>query len=292
MSPVSNVTELANTVQGSLLSSIISPAFVKGAVGLNSLSTDDLPNKGQGNVKKVVKEGYITVTNPHAESEPLAIGSNGEYTETSVSLTAAKACVVTGISLEQQRFGTLTDDKLKEMATQAVGRAVSNDIIGCAAGFSNGVTATNYATLSDLYSAQFSVFNSNTPDQDIPCHFIGSPRAISKLKSEMATTGATPWVNESMLSILTGLPATGGYVGSVPGLADFYQTTGHATTGGDDQMPFMHPKWALAGMLDALPQFWIVDKASEGFYREISAAFFYDVAEINDGAGVNVRGDS
>lgn len=292
MSPVAYVTELGNTVQGSLLSKIISPAFVKGAVGVNSIARDNLPGKGQGNTKKIVKEGSISVTNPQAESEPLAIGSGAEYTETSVTLTAAKACVVSGISLEQERFGTLTEDKMMELATQAVGRAVSNDIIGMASGFSNGVTASSVLTLQDLYTGQFTIFNSNTPNQEVPLHFIGSPRAISKIKTEMATTGATPWVNESLLDILVNLPATGGYMGSIPGLCDAYQTTGHATTGGDDQMPLMHPMWALAGMFDALPEFWIQKRGAEGFYTEVAAAYFYDVVEVNDAAGVNVRADT
>lgn len=292
MSPVANVTELGNTVQGALLSSIVSPAFVKEAVGLNSLARDNMPGKGQGNVKKVVKEGSITVTNPHAESEPLAIGSNGEYTETSVNLTAAKACVVTGISLEQERFGTLTEDKLMELASQAVGRAVSNDIIGLAAGFSNGVTASAHLTIADLYTALFTMQNTNLPDLATLPHFIGSHRAVNKIKGEMASTGATPYVNPGLLDILVNLPATGGYMGTIPGLCEVYQTSGHATTGGDDQMPFMHPTLALAGMFDSAPTFWMSKKGSEGFYTEIAAAYFYDAAEINDGAGVNVRADT
>ena len=292
MVAVAYVTELANTVQGVVLSDIVSPAFVKTAVGLNSIARDNLPGRGQGNVKKIVKEGSITITNPNAESEPLAIASGSEYTETSVSLTAAKACVVQGISLEQTRFGTFDEDKAKQVATEAIGRSVSNDIIGLASGFSNGVTATNFLTIADLYTALFTIHNANTPNQEVLPHFIASPRSVSKVKAEMASTGATPWVNEMMLDILVNLPATGGYMGRIPGLCEIYQTTGHATTGGDDQMPFMHPMWALAGMFDALPEFWVTKRGAEGFYTEVAGAYFYDVLEVNDGAGVNVRGDS
>ena len=289
MSPVPNVTELGNTVQGSLLSSIVSPAFAKGAVGLNSVVRDDMPGKGQGTSKKIVKEGTITVTNPHAESEPLAIGSNGEYSETYATLTAAKACVVTGMSLEQQRFGTLTEDKLMELASEATGRSVSNDIIGSAAGFSNAVTATADLTLDDLYLALIALHASNCPEQNILPHFIGSPKSNGKIKQAMSSTGATPFVNPGLLQILTGTPDAGGYLGEIPGLCEVYQTTGHAQTGGDDQMPFMHPKYAVAGMFDAAPTFIITDVGSGGFYKEIAAAYFYDVTEVNDGAGINVK---
>jgi len=292
MAPVAYVTELGNTIQGVVTADLISPAFVKGAVGLNSIARENLPGRGQGNVKKIVKEGSISVTNPQAESEPLAIASGSEYTESQISLTAAKACVVQGISLEQTRFGTFDEDKAKRLATEAIGRAVSNDIIGMASGFSNAVTATNYVTIADLYTALFTIHNSNCPNQEVLPHFIASPRGVSKIKAEMASTGSTPWVNEMLLDILVNLPATGGYMGSIPGLCEVYQTTGHSTTGGDDQMPFMHPMWALAGMFDSAPEFFVQDRGAEGFYKEVAGAFFYDVAEVNDGAGVNVKGDS
>lgn len=292
MSPVAYVTELGNTIQGVVTADMISPAFVKGAVGLNSIARENLPGRGQGNVKKIVKEGSISVTNPQAESEPLAIASGSEYTESQISLTAAKACVVQGISLEQTRFGTFDEDKAKRLATEAIGRAVSNDIIGMASGFSNGVTATNFLTIADMYTALFTIHNSNCPNQEVLPHAILSPRSVSKIKTEMSTTGATPWVNESMLDILVNLPSTGGYMGHIPGLCEVYQTTGHSTTGGDDQMPFMHPMWALAGMFDSLPEFWVQKRGAEGFYTEVAGAYFYDVAEVNDAAGVNLRGDS
>lgn len=292
MTAVANVTEVSNGVAGQVLSSIVSPALVKTAVGLNSLSRDNLPSKGQGLTKKVVKEGSLTVTNPLTESEPLAIGSGGEYTETSVSLTAAKCAIVTGLSVEADRFGTSSVAQLVEKSAEAIGRAVSNDIIGMASGFSNGVTCSSVATLDDLYTALFTIHNANCPNQEVLPHFIANPRAVKAIKSALSTTGASAFVNPVMLEVLMGLPSTGGYMGQIPGLCEVYQTTGFAATGGDDQQPFMHPMWALAGMFDPSPEVWVTKRGAEGFYTEAASLFFYDVAEVNDACGINFRSDT
>jgi hypothetical protein len=293
MAVVANVTEVSNSVTiGNVLSSVSSPAFVKAAVGLNSLYREDLPGKGQSAVKKFVKDGSLTVTNPQAESDNLAIGAGGEYTETSVSATAAKCAIVSGLSLEADKFGNVDMPKLIAKAGEAVGRAVSNDLIGMGAGFSNGVTCTAVATLADLYTAQFTIFNANCPNQEVLPHFICNPRAGRAIKSELSTTGASAFVNPQMLEVLMGLPSTGGYLGQIPGLCEVYQTTGFAATGGDDQQPFMHPMWALAGIFDGAPDTWITKKGSEGFYTEAATSYFYDIVEWNDAAGVNFRSDT
>lgn len=293
MAVVSNVTEVSNSVTiGNVLSAKSSPAFVKTAVGLNSLYRENLPGKGQSAVKKFTKEGSLTVTNPQGESDSLAIGSGGEYTETSVSATAAKCAIVSGLSVEADKFGNIDMAKLVSKAGEAVGRAVSNDIIGMGSGFSNGVTCTNIATLADLYTALFTIQNGNCPNQEVLMHFICNPRAGRAIKAELSTTGASAFTNPQMLEVLMGLPSTGGYLGTIPGLCEVYQTTGFSATGGDDQQPFIHPMWALAGIFDSAPETWITKKGSEGFYTEAASFYFYDVVEWNDAAGVNFRSDT
>lgn len=292
MSPVSNVTEVSNTVSGVVLAGLVSPAFVKTAVGIGSVNRVNMPVKGQGTAMKIMKEGSLTATNPLTESEPLAIGSGGEYTETVATLTAAKAAIVTGLSLEADRFTGLTVPKLIQKSAEAIGRAVSNDIIGLASGFSNGVTCSNVATLADLYTALFTIHNGNCPNQEVLPHWITNPKGVKAIKSELSTTGASAFVNPVMLEILMGLPSSGGYMGSIPGLCEVFQTTGFSATGGDDQQPFIHPMWAIAGMFDSIPEVWITKKGSEGFYTEAASAYFYDVGELNDAAGINFRSDT
>lgn len=293
MAVVSNVTEVANSVTiGNVLSSISSPAFVKAAVGLNSLYRENLPGKGQSAVKKFTKEGSLTVTNPQGESDSLAIGSGGEYTETSVSATAAKCAIVSGLSVEADKFGNVDINKLVTKAGEAVGRAVSNDVISMGSGFSQGVTCSSIATLADLYTAQFTIFNGNCPNQEVLPHFICNPRSGMAIKSELSSSGASAFTNPQMLEVLMGLPSTGGYLGTIPGLCEVYQTTGFSATGGDDQQPFMHPMWALAGIFDSAPETWIAKKGSEGFYTEAATMYFYDIVEWNDAAGINFRSDT
>jgi hypothetical protein len=100
-------------------------------------------------------------------------------------------------------------------------------------------------------------------------------------------------MNPNMLQILQGLPSVGGFVGSIPGLADFYMSSGFATSGGDDLQMLIHPQWCLAGIFDAAgPQMIPTMKGSEGFYLELASYYLYDVVEWNDLAGVCIKSDT
>ncbi len=290
--PVSNITEVSNSVTvGNVVSSVTAPAFVKSSVGLNSIYREDLPPQGQSNVKKFKKDGSLTAASL-AESTAQAVDSNGEFTQTSVSATAAKCAVVSGLSVEGARFGTIDEVKLAKEAGAAVGRFVSNDILSLASGFSVTQTATAAATLADLYAALFSIQNSNCPNQEVLPHFICNPRSGRSIKEEIVTSGASAFNNPNMLSIAMGLPTNGGYLGQIPGLCEVYQTTGFAASGGNDSQPFVHPMWGIAGMFDSAPITWTANKGAEGFYTELATYYLYDVVEWNDLACVNVASDT
>lgn len=289
---VANITEVSNDVTvGNVLASIVAPPFVKASVGLNSLYREELPPQGQSAVKKFVKDGSLTAA-ALAESTALAIGANGELTRTSADATAAKCAVVSGLSVEGERFSNIDTNKLAEAAGSAIGRLVSNDLIGMASGFSSGVTCTSVATISDLLTALFTIQNANCPNPEVLPHFICNPRSGRALKAELITSGASAFTNPGMLQVLTGLPSDGGYIGQIPGICEVYQTTGFAATGGDDQQPFVHPMWGLAGIFDSAPITWQAKKGSEGLYTELATYYFYDIIEYNDAAGVNFRSDT
>jgi len=290
MAAVANITELSNSVTiGNALSVLASPALVKAAVGLESLYREDLPSGT--NVKKFVKRGSLTVASL-AESTALAPDANGELTDSSVSATAAKCAVVSGLSVEAQAFGNISLDRVASEQGSAFGRFISDDIIGMAAGLATTQTATSVMTIDDLMLGQYNIFASKVPNQEVMLHAILGPKAVYNLRKEIIQNGASAFANPNMLSILNGLPANNGYIGDIPGVAKVYQTTGFATTGGDDQQMIVHPLWCLAGIFGSAPVTWFKDKGAEGFYSEVASYYFYDVIEWNDLAGVMLRSDT
>lgn len=290
MAAVANITEFSNSVTiGNALSRLASPALVKSAVGLNSLYREDLPS--QTNVKKFVKRGYLTAATL-AESTALAPDANGELTDSSISATAAKIAVVSGLSVEAQQFGNIDLRRVADEQGAAMGRAISDDIIGMASGLATTQTSTSVMTIDDLMLAVYSIHNSKVPNQDVLPHAILGPKAVYNLKKEIIQNGASAFVNPNMLAVLGGLPSDSGFIGDIPGVCKVFQTTGFATTGGDDQQLLIHPMWCLAGIFGAAPVTWFKDKGAEGFYSEVASYYFYDVIEWNDLAGVQLRSDT
>lgn len=287
---VANITELSNSVTiGNALSRLASPALVKSAVGLESLYREDLPVGT--NVKKFIKRGSLTAATL-AESTALAPDANGELTDTSNSANAAKVAVVSGLSVEAQNFSNIDMQRLADEHGSAIGRFISDDIIGMAAGFSTTQTSASVMTIDDIMLGQYSIYNSKVPNQEVMLHAFLGPKAVYNVRKEIIQTGAIAFVNPNMLSVLNGLPASNGYIGDIPGVCKVFQTTGFATTGGDDQQMIIHPMWALAGIFGAAPVSWYKDKGAEGFYSEIATHYFYDVIEWNDLAGTMLRSDT
>lgn len=290
MAAVANITEFSNAVTlGNALSVLASPALVKGAVGLESLYRENLPSGT--NVKKFVKRGSLTAASL-AESTALAPDANGELTDSSVSATAAKVAVVSGLSVEAQTFTQIDLARLAAEAGHAIGRYVSNDIIGMAAGLATTQTATSTMTIDDIMLAQYAIYGANVPNPEVMLHAFLAPHAVYNVRKEIIQAGASAFTNPNMLSVLNGLPAANGFIGDIPGICKVYQTTGFATTGGDDQQMLIHPLWCLAGIFASAPVSWFKDKGAEGFYSECASYFLYDVIEWNDLAGVMLRSDT
>lgn len=292
MAAVANVTELANsTTIGNELSALSSPALVKSVVMINLMYAENLPERT--NVKKFRKNGSLTATNPQAEATALAIGSGGELTDSGADATAAKAAIVSGISVEEQKFGTIDLERVGNEQFGAIARAVDTDGLSMFSGLSTSVTSTSVLTIDDVMLGQFNIYNSNCPNQEVPLSTVVAPRAGYNLKKELINSGASVWTNPAMLGLFNGAPVQpNGYIGSIPGVSDFYQTTGHATSGGDDVQAIFHPMWAFAGMFDAVPTSWLSNKGSEGFFTELASYYFYDVVEWNDLCGVKLLSDT
>lgn len=291
MSAVANITEYSNAVTiGNLISRISSPAFVKTPVMMNLMYTEDLP---QGtNSKKFEKDGSLTAVSL-AESTALPIDSNGELTQGSVTATAAKCAVSSGLSVEAEKFSTLDYEKIGNAQFSAIGRFVDDDALSLFSGLSVSVTSLTYLTIDDLLLGQLNIYESNCPNQEVMLSSVLTPRSLRYLKKEIIESGASVWSNPAMLSIFNGAPvAKNGLIGQIPGVADIYQTTGHATSGSDTVQAIFHPMWTFAGMFDSAPMSWVQRQGAGGLYTEIVSLYFYDVIEWNDLAGVKLHSDT
>lgn len=291
MGAVAYITELANSITiGNELATLASPALVKGTIGMNHMYVEDLPT--QSNVKKFRKLGSL-VGATLAEATALAVDANGELTDTAISATAAKAVVVSGLSVETQRFGTIDLERVGREQFAALARYIDDDWLSQFTNLATGVTSSSVMTIDDIAQGQLSIYNSKIPNQEVPLSVILGPRAVYNIKKEMIQSGAAAFANSAMLSIFNGQGiAANGRVGSVAGIGDIYQTTGFGTSGGDDIQAIVHPMWCHAGMFDSSPTSWLQNKGSEGFFTELASYYFWDVIEWNDLGGVKLLSDT
>lgn len=289
---VANLIEVSNSVTlGNLISAQSSPAFVKSVMGVNLMYVEDLPSGT--NVKKFVKDGSMTAASSTAESTAVTIGAAGELTDDSVTATAAKVAISSGITVEEERFGYIDVNRVAEAQGNSIARAVDNDWLAMATNLSTVVTAASVLTINDLFLAQLNIFNSNCPRQDVPLAAVLGPRAVYNIKTELLTSGASAWTNPGILGLFGGQPIqANNFVGRLAGNFDVYQTTGFSTTGGDDQQMVFHPMFCFAGMFDTAPQVWVTPRGAEGLYTEVVSYLLYDIIEWNDLAGVQVRSDT
>lgn len=286
MGAVANITEFSNSITiGNALSKVASPALVKSTCMMNLIYTESLP-MGTMTIK-FVKNGALTAATL-AESTALAPDANGELTDSSVTATIAKCAVVSGLSVEGETFGNITLDRIAEEQGAAIGRFVDNDAISLFTGLSTVVTSAATLTIDDLMLGQFNIYNSNCPNQEIMLQTVLHPKAHYAIKKELIQSGATVWQNPAFISLLNGTPKANCYVGTLPGIADVYATTGQQTSGGNTADAIFHPMWCLAGAFAPQPVTWLKQKGAEGFYTEAASYYFYDVLEWNDACGVEL----
>ena len=289
--PVANITELSNSnTIGNALSAIASPAFVKGTIAMNHLTAEDLPVNT--NVKRFRKNGSLTAATL-AEAEAQAVNANGELTDTGVNATAAKAMVVSGLSVEEQKFGTIDLARVGNEQFAAIARFVDDDWLSQFSNLATVTTSTSVMTIDDIMLGQLAIYNAKVPNAEMALSIILAPKAVYAIKKEIIQSGSAAFGNTAMLGVFNGSPIQpNGFVGSITGVGDVYQTTGFATTGGDDVQAIVHPMWCHAGIFDTAPVSWVANKGSEGFYTEVASYYFYDIIEWNDGAGAALRSDS
>lgn len=285
---VSNAIIRTDVAQVSrVFAALVAPAFVKTPVMMNLMYSEDIPRGQNTATKGFRKEGSMTAA-ALAEATILAYDANGRRQDTAVDITAAKAIVVSGVSLENQTFNDQNLASYARSQGTAIGRFVDDSVIANYSSLTNAVDAGDTITVDHLDQAAQLILAANTPDPQTPLQFVGTPKAMRQLKADIRTSGGAMWSNTQFLSIFNGNPQPNGYYGSLPGM-DLYTTSGHANNGGVLSLALFHPQWCFAGIFDRSVNTDIqFHGASGGLINEITSWFFYGSGIWNDLAGCEI----
>lgn len=287
-------TEAANFITvGSAIAEYLGPAFVQNSQLMPHVVTEVFsPNS---NVLKFTKDGYL-VAEDLAESTNYTYSASSELTETQISVTGTKRALGTKLTVEAKRFGgpRANMQRLMQKAGEAHARWFDTKVKALFSGLSATVTASSSITKDNLLDARYTVESTMLDAFSGRLVAYLGYKAVNFLRKEVTNITASAFANRELLGIL-GRPGNGrGYVGELFGI-DLYQTSGLPTTGGDDIQPVFDPMHTFGAGVDGNSGFDFSlspPSAINGVSEELLTWLFFGVAEINDGAGVQVRSDS
>lgn len=286
---MANETEISNfIIRANEISAAISPAFVDASVCMNLVHAETCSDSS--NVIKFRKAGSLTAATL-AESTAYTFSASSELTDSSITATAAKAAIVSKLTVEAMRFGTPRAKiaTLAEEQGRALARLFDDTVIALFTGFSQLVTATSTLTVDNLLDAQYTIFSGGVPPGRLA--FVGHYKGVNELGKVALNTNAAAFTNPNFLQLI-GQPQANNFKGQIADI-DVYQTSGHATTGGDNRQAMFHPLYAFCCALGGAFESEVSPLLlSTGFWKEVASWMYFDVKEWNDLAGVEVRSDS
>lgn len=269
-----------------VMSDIVGGALIEKAIVAPLVYSEDVP--GVTDKKKFVKQGTVDAADL-AESASHSYGAGDEYTETEVTVTAAKTTAVSKVTAEAIRFGGGAIDKVLTAQGAGIARAIDDKIIALFDGFSNQVSSGSGSTLQaeDLLDGVQTV-HGNLAGDEAQLVAVVSYKGANDLKKELIGSSAAVFGQESQTSLLQGpFENMAGFVGSLPGV-DVYATTGLPTATADDVGAVFNPNKAFAMMADPSVNVWEVPVGSGGVWVELISYLFNGVSEWYDEAGVEV----
>lgn len=287
---MANETENANIIGPTdVISDAIAAALVQGIVVVPLIASESVPENTA--VKLFRQEGSLAATDGVAESSAYSFSSSSEYTETSVSATAAKTVVASKITVEALRFKNFDVAKTARLQGEALARTLDDNVLALFSGFNNGVTAASIATPDIWLDGVYTVNSSLAGLKGRNLTGVADYKAINELRKHLINSGATAYSHQSMITLLEGKTTPTGYAGSLPG-ADLYETDGLPTTGGDDIGLVFNPEMAFGAMYDSSVTTNVVWVGSSGLWWEVTSYIFNKVVEWVDAAGCKVRSDT
>jgi len=271
----------------------ISAALIKAVVLPPLIYSESLPVGT--NLKNVKKLGNLT-----SSSGGVAEGANyttlSQWTTTGVLVTTIKDVVSTFTTVESMQFSPTDEALMVQEIGLALAREMDAEILAMFAGFANLVTATSVLTIADVMDAAYTVraaikgaggvrrlraFLNHKGAHEIAKEIVASSASVFTIPSNNALFGEDPLVPN-------------GYKGQVAGI-EIYESSGHATTGGNNIQAVVDPGIALAAVYGAgaemLPPIWR-GQGTVSFGVELSGLMWHGVSEWNDTAGCELQSDS
>lgn len=290
---MANETEQGNIIGVTdEISDALAAALVQKVVVLPLIYSEDMPDGT--NVKKFRKDGSLTAETV-AESAAYSFSGSSELTQTSSTATATKKMVSSKLTAEAMRFRGEDEISIAARQGAAIGRALDDEILALFSGFSSQVTATSTLTTEDIIDAATTVATALAASENT---LVGvfDYKGISEVKKEVAASSGAVYSNGAMSTLVRELMLDDvdrpmGYVAHFAGV-DLYQTNGLPTDAGDHVALVFNPEMAIAGMYDQGIETWVVNKGSEGVFKEITSYTFSDAIEWQDAAGCGVKSDT
>jgi hypothetical protein len=214
--------------------------------------------------------------------------SNSQYSETSVTLTAAKVMVLTELSVEAMEFAKANPDFIAQEQGRAIAAKFDTDALALADGFSNTSGATTTAlTIAKIQTALLKLQLGNVPGP-----YVGMlhPKSVNDVRSDLVASTASVWTNPAEIGLMGGQPQQNGFSGNILGLPIFQTTnTKSVNTAADWANVVLSPQYAIAAAFHkdvVVDTQWDVTKKT----LKICSHLFYDVKEYYDAAGIYLIG--
>lgn len=234
---------------------------------------------------KFGKKGNLTA---YVTNEAAAI-TKSTYTQTSVSITAQKVGVYVELTDEAETFGNedADPDALAQEAGLAIADKFDTDALALTNGFSNSVGSTGVAlTIANFKLAPYKVRLNKVKGR---LAAVLHPTAVRDIGSDLIATAAPVWSGGRDLDILNGQPPeANGYAGSLFNVPIYESSNCKSINAGADWSGgVFHPQYAIcAGMLGRVKV--IMQPNAQNVLQGMSVFTYYNMAELNDGAGCEI----
>lgn len=281
---MANETEYSNYITlAAYVDSKLGPYFRASNIMSNLTASFNFSN--QSKVLDLPKAGSVTAATVAESTE----ASNSEYTETKVTLTAAKVVVLSELSEESMKFASANPQFLTQQQAQAISAKFDTDCMALFDGFSVSVGSTGVnIDLADLKEATYKLRLSSIPG---PYVYIMHPTAVHDIQTEMVAATTSVWSNQSEISLIGGQPGVNGYVGNIFNVNVFESTNIESINSAADWgCACISPQFALAVGYSGGFETKLEENISKGTI-EVKTTLYYDVKEYYDLAGVLMLAD-
>lgn len=286
-------TELANIVhQTDIVSALASKAFVQQDTVFPLIATQSFPDNT--NVIKFPKMGSLTA-GTQAESAAYTYAAGDEITDSAVTITGTKKSQAVKITLENRRFGgpMAAVERYVGECVRAINRLAASELKTLIATATNSVTATDVLTKDDILDARYNVASSVMSATE-GGKYVGyfDYKGVNELSKELTSTTASAFSGQVDLGIL-GNASAGTPKGELFDVV-FFETSGLATSGGDDVAAIWDPAAAICCGVDGINGFQMRLKEPEAAepWNELFMWTFWHMALWNDTAVCKVLSDT